>query len=217
MIASTVALFGLVRRRPGLALTAIAGVAALCGLSWCWGYGLGRAGIPAAVQAERRLQADARLAEAQQAHNDYRERVRIGEAAATGLRAELAARDHRISTLQRSVAHVPQLVASAACPAPGDVRLSVGAVRLYDAALTGGADRQLPDGACRAAAAGAGSGAAGAECEQPSGVTVDLFQDVARENARRQGECQVRMRRLVEFLEARQLGAARVSDAACER
>ena len=137
--------------------------------------------------------------------------MREGEQASKGLRDELRARDAVISTLKRRTAHVPQLVATEACPRPGDVRLSVGAVRLYDAAL-GGADQQLPGGACGAAGDASGAGAAagpGTACEQPSAVTAGRFQDVAQANAELHGSCMVRLQRLVKFLEGRhRVGAA---------
>ena len=190
----------------GLALLAVA-----VGAAWMSGYTLANAGKQAAIEAavvnavaaERISQSKARELALQDAHKEYSKRVQLGEQAAQGLRAELAARDRRISNLQRSVAHVAPLVASEACPRPDDVRLSVGAVRLYDAALgagPGGAGEQLPGGACGAAAGAGAASAAGAGCEQPSAVTVGRLREVAQANAELQGECMTRLQRLVEFL-----------------
>jgi hypothetical protein len=205
VIASALAIGSMVRAKPGLTLIAIGAVAAMCGLSWCWGYGVAHAGVGTAVAAEHERVAAEKLTEVTQAHELYRERVRMGDAAAADLRTQLTERERRLADLTRRTAHAPQLIATQACPQPGDVRLSVGAVRLYDAAL-GGADQQLPSGACGAAGDGAGAGLAGpdAGCEQPSAITAERFQGVAQANANGFGECRVRMRRLVDFLRARQ-------------
>lgn len=211
MIAAGLALASAVHARPGKALLAIGAVAALCGLAWGWGYAVGHSHVATAVAEVREQLADDKVQAAKDAQTEFQARVREGEQASKNLRDELQARDALISTLKRSSAHVPQLVATEACPRPGDVRLSVGAVRLYDAAL-GGEDQQLPTSACGAAGDASGAGAAaesGAACEQPSAVTAERFQDVAQANAELHGSCMVRLRRLVKFLEGRnQVGAA---------
>jgi len=201
VIASLLAIWSVARQRAGAAVLVLCMGAALAGLGWCWGYGIGRAGIAPAVAAERAHQAQQQLQAVQQAQSDFRERVRMGEQAEQGLRAELRVRDQRITALQRSTAHAPQVIATATCGQPGDVRLSVGAVRLYDASLSG-ADQQLPGSACGVAGDGSGPGVAGA-CAQASAVTVDEFVSAAASNAALHGECQARMRRLVEFLRSR--------------
>jgi hypothetical protein len=220
VIATGLALAGLVRKRPALSLLALGAVAALCGMAWCWGYGVGQAGIGKAVATERQAQAEQRVQAVERAHEDYRERVRMGEQAAMALRDQLAARDRRLADFDRRMAHGPQLLATEACPRPGDVRLPVGAVRLYDAAL-GRDDQQLPAGACGAAEAGPGAGVPGArssgssdDCQQPSAVTVDRLQATAVANAGGFGECWARLNKLVDFLRARQGAARGLTDAA---
>jgi hypothetical protein len=199
VIGAVLSLVGLVRKAPGQsALVAMAAAAAL-GLTYLWGLSNGKATVITSV-------ASAQLAQAQQANEKLQERVREGERASMSLRDELAQRADQIQTLKWSLKHVPKLVATQACPAPGAVRLSVGAVRLYDAAL-GGDRRELP-GRASGVAAPAAPATAAAAGEQPSAVTVDQFQDVAQLNAERFGECWVRFGRLVEHLNARGASAA---------
>jgi hypothetical protein len=198
---------------PAVGLVAVLSAAVL-GLTWLWGYSVGHTGVAAreetAIATERASVAMDNTQLVRQAHDDYVERQRAGEAVATDLRHQLAEREQRITTLQRRLAHVPSIVPTEACPRPDDVRLSVGAVRLYDAALSasapGGASEQLPGGACGAAGDAGAAGAAGAAaegCEQPSAVTVGQFQDVAQVNAALHGECITRLQRLVDFLNGR--------------
>lgn len=130
----------------------------------------------------------------------------MGDQASGQLRAQLAQRERRITNMEREAKHAPTLVSSPVCPEPGAALLSVGAVRLYDAAI-GGADQQLPPGACGAAGDASSGGTAGAGCEQPSAVTVDRFHLVAQRNAELHGECMARLSGLVEFLEARERAA----------
>lgn len=201
MIASGLALFNQVRKAPGVALAALGAIAAMCALSWCWGLAVGQARTEGLVSKRQ-------LTDVQKALTDYQERVREGERAAAGLRDELAARDEQVKSLKWSLRNVPKLVATEACPRPGDVRLSVGAVRLYDSAL-GGDSEQLPRGACGAAA---GDPAASDAVGQPacaadstaSDITLSQFQDVSQTNAERFGTCWTSLQRLREFLKARQ-------------
>jgi hypothetical protein len=185
-------------------------VLAACGVAWCWGYSVGHAGVAAreevAIATERSSVAMDNTQLVRQAHDDYVERQRAGEAVAMDLRRQLAERDARITNLQRRLAHVPSIVPTEACPRPDDLRLSVGAVRLYDSALSasapGGAGDELPGGTCGAAAdaGAAGVAAASGGCEQPSALTVGQFRDVAQRNAALHGECMARLQRLVEFV-----------------
>lgn len=202
MIASALALSQAARRNPWTVVAVVAALAVSCGLSWGWGYSVGRAGVPAAVAAEREHQTTAKAKEVEAAQEQYREALRQGDKAAGQLRADLAQRDRRITTLEREAKHAPKLISSPACPAPGAALLSVGAVRLYDAAL-GGADQQLPPGSCGAAGDAASPGAAGAGCEHPSSVTVDRFIDSSTRNAKSHGECHIRLQRLVDFIKTR--------------
>lgn len=190
------------RRNPWTVVTVLAALAVGCGLSWAWGYSVGRAGVPTAVAAEREKLTTNKAREIADAQQQYREAVRNGDQAAKQLRADLARRDRHIKSLKQEAEHAPQFVSSSACPEPGLVHLSVGAVRLYDAAI-GGADQQLRASACGAAGGASGTGAAGAECEQPSTVTAERFRLVAQRNAELHGECMTRLSSLVEFLEAR--------------
>jgi hypothetical protein len=196
VIASIVAVWGAVRRAPGQAALIAMAAAVAVGVSYSWGLASGKRAVISQV-------ASAELTKAQKANDDLRERVREGEKASMALRDELSARHEQIQSLKWSLKNVPKLVATQACPAPGDVRLSVGAVRLYDSALTGDGG-ELPGGAGRAAEGDASARVAGSE--QPSAVTVDQFQDVAQVNAERFGECWVRLERLRNYLNARQAG-----------
>jgi hypothetical protein len=196
VIGAVLGLVGLVRKAPGQsALVAMAAAAAL-GLSYCWGLGNGKATVITSV-------ASAQLAQAQQANEKLQERVREGERASMSLRDELAQRADQVEALKRRFKDAPKFISTQACPAPGDVRLSVAAVRLYDGAL-GGDGGELPGRASGADAPGTAASAAGGE--QPSAVTVGVFQDVAQVNAERHGECWTRLTRLQQFLNARQVG-----------
>jgi len=196
VIGAVLGLVGLVRKAPGeSALVAMAAAAAL-GLTYCWGLSNGKA-------TEITRVASAQLAQAQQANEQLQERVREGERASMSLRDELALRADQVEALKRRFKDAPQFISTQACPAPGDVRLSVAAVRLYDGAL-GGVDGDLPGRASGADAASAPARAVGGE--QPSAVTVGVFQDVAQLNAERHGECWTRLTRLQQFLNARQVG-----------
>lgn len=209
MVGTALALSTVKRKGVWSALEVLAVVVMLCGLSWAWGHSVGVAAVHEAVATVQKDQADQVVREVELAQEQHREAQRQGDQAAADLRHQLAQRDARIATLKREVAHVPKLVPTAQCPEPGAVHLSVAAVRLYDAALTGGADQQLPSGAC--GAAGAASGAADpAACnagQQPSAVTMATFQDVATANAELHGECMTRFKRLASFLEARDRAA----------
>lgn len=202
MIGTALALRAVVRARPGLAITAIGAVAAMCALSWCWGLAVGQAGIPAAKAAVERqcgIQQKRAIDEAARRRDEDR---RAGDLAAGDLRQTLALRDQRIKELLRRPVYAPAIVATQACPDPGVVHLSSSAVRLYDTAL-GGFDQQLRDGARGAAADSSGSCLAGSECEQ-SEVTVSQFLDVAQLNAERHGKCQAVLSSLVKFIRSRQ-------------
>lgn len=206
MIGTALAVSQAARRSPWTVVTVLAALAVCCGLSWAWGYSVGRSGVPTAVAAEREKQTTAKAREVEDAQQQYREAVRLGDLASGQLRADLAKRDRRISNLKQEAQRAPHFVSSPVCPEPGVVHLSVGAVRLYDAAI-GGADQQLPASACGAAGGASAAGAAGASCEQPSAVTVDRFHLVAQRNAELHGECMARLSGLVEFLEARERAA----------
>jgi hypothetical protein len=213
VIGAIAALWGAARKAgasgPALSLVGLLTLA-LLGLAWCWGYSVGHANVAVreslAIATDRASTAMDQTQAVAQAHDDFVERQRAGEAVAMDLRSQLATRDRRINQLQRSLSHVPAIVPTEACPRPDDVRLSVGAVRLYDAALAasgpGGAGDELPGGACGAVgdASGSGAAAAGGGCEQPSTVTLGQFQDVAQQNAALLGECMARLSRLVEFV-----------------
>lgn len=203
MIATALALSQAARRNPWTVVAVVGALVVSCGLSWAWGYSVGSAGVPAAVAAERQAQTTATAKEVEAAQEQYREAVRQGDQAAGQLRTQLAQRERRITTLEREVKHAPKLISSPACPAPGAALLSVGAVRLYDAAI-GGADQQLPASACGAVGDTHGTGAARAGCEQPSAVTVDRFIDSSTRNAKSHGECHIRLQRLVDFINTRQ-------------
>lgn len=209
MVGTTLALSTVARKNLWSALEVLAVIALLCGLSWAWGHAVGIAAVSKAVAQVKQDQADEIVREVQVAQEQHRETQRLGDQAAADLRRQLAERDARIATLKREVAHEPKLVSTAQCPEPGAVHLSVAAVRLYDAALTGGADQQLPGRACGAAGAASGSTdpAACSTGQQPSAVTVATFQDVATANAELHGECMTRFRRLASFLEARDRAA----------
>lgn len=206
MIGTALAVSQAARRSPWTLVTVLAALAVCCGLSWAWGYSVGRSGVPTAVAAEREKQTTAKAREVEDAQQQYREAVRMGDQASGQLRAQLAQRERRITNMEREAKHAPTLVSSPVCPEPGAALLSVGAVRLYDAAI-GGADQQLPPGACGAAGDASSGGTAGAGCEQPSAVTVDRFHLVAQRNAELHGECMARLSGLVEFLEARERAA----------
>jgi hypothetical protein len=198
VIGAVLGLVGLVRKAPGQSALVAMAAAAAVGLSYCWGLSNGKA-------TEITRVASAQLAQAQQANEQLQERVREGERASMSLRDELALRADQVEALKRRFKDAPQFISTQACPAPGDVRLSVAAVRLYDGAL-GGVDGDLPGRASGADAASAPTRAAGAAGQQPSAVTVDVFQDVAQVNAERHGECWTRLTRLQQFLNARQVG-----------
>lgn len=202
MIATALALSQAARRNPWTVVAVVGALVVSCGLSWAWGYSVGSAGVPAAIAAERQAQTTATAKEVEAAQEQYREAVRQGEQAAGQLRTQLAKRDRRITNLEREAKHAPTLISSPACPAPGAALLSVGAVRLYDAAI-GGADQQLSASACGAAGGADGTGAAGAGCEQPSKVTAARLYQVAQHNAELHGECMTRLINLVSFLESR--------------
>jgi hypothetical protein len=210
VVGTALALSGAARRNPWTVLVVLATIVVLCGLSWAWGNAVGRGGIAKAVAKVQQAHADEVASAVEEAQQEHRERERMGNQAAADLRGQLAERDARIATLKREVAHVPKVVKTAQCPEPGVVRMSVGAVRLYDTALTGGAHQQLPGSACGAAgaaSAAADAGACSAASEQPSAVTVDRFTDVATFNAELHGECMTRFKRLASFLEARDRAA----------
>lgn len=206
MIASAIAIFQAARKAPGTALCVLGAIAALCALSFVWGLGIGQKAGDNKVSAQQLRQAQDNLATAVQANKDLKTQMAEGEQAAMALRDELDLRDTRINDLNRRLKYVPTFVATSSCPAPGAVYLSVGAVQLYDAALTDGAGGQLPGGAC-GVAAGASSaanvGEAG-QCSQSSGITVGEFQEVAQINAERHGECSLRLRSLIQFLKDRE-------------
>lgn len=206
MIGTALALRETVRSRPGLALMAIGAIAAL---SWCWGVAVGRSGIHEAKAAVQR-QCDARQEQALAEASRRREEDRhAGDRAAGELRQTLTLRDQRIKELLRRSANAPAIVATPACPAPGDVHLSVSAVRLYDTAL-GGFDQQLLTSSARTAGAGDATGLPGSEAGRPedaSQVDVTGFIQVAQANASSFGECRVRMARLVDFIRSREIRA----------
>jgi hypothetical protein len=196
VIGAVLGLVGLVRKAPGQSALVAMAAAAAVSLSYCWGLSNGKTAVITHV-------ASAQLAQAQQANEQLQERVREGERASMSLRDELALRADQIDALKRRFKDAPKFISTQACPAPGDVRLSVAAVRLYDGAL-GGDGEELPGRASGADAPGTAASAAGGE--QPSAVTVGVFQDVAQVNAERHGECWTRLTRLQQFLNARQVG-----------
>lgn len=207
MIGTALAVSQAARRNPWTVVAVLAALTVCCSLSWAWGYSVGRAGVPAAVAAEREKQTTTKAREVEAAQQQYREAVRFGNQAAGQLRADLTRRDRLINNLTQEAQRAPQFVSTPACPEPGLVHLSVGAVRLYDAAI-GGADQQLSGGACRAAGDASATGTAGAGCEQTSAVTINKFRQVVQHNAELHGECMTRLHRLVDFLKARERGAA---------
>lgn len=204
MIASAIAIYQAARKAPGTALCVIGAIAALCAMSFLWGLGIGHKAGDGKVSAQQLRQAQDNLATAVQANKDLKAQMERGERAATALRNELAQRDKRIKDLTWRLKDVPKLVATEACPKPGDVRLSVGAVQLYDAALTDGQGGQLSGGACRVAAGHASADDAAAGCEQPSDVDLKTFQEVAQTNAVGFGECHTRLRALIKHVNERQ-------------
>jgi len=202
VIAAAVALFGLVRKAPGQSALVAMGLAVALGLTYGWGLSNGKQSAVDKV-------ASAELQKAQQANEKLQERIREGERASNALRDELDQRNSQIDTLKWSLRNVPKLVSTQACPAPGDVRLSVAAVRLYDLALAGdGGELSGRPGRADAQDATA-SAAAGGDDGRASGVTVSVFQDVSQVNAERFGECWTRLARLQEFLDKRAAAGAR--------
>lgn len=144
----------------------------------------------------------AQLDQARAEHDDYVEKVRLGNLAASQLGNQLQGAALTIADLRRKLANdqVPVVAQDQpqGCPAAGDAHLSLGAQRLYDAAASGA---DVPAGACGA------DGAAGAACAAPSGVSVSAFHGVAVENASRQRECSSRLNALIDLLTSQGRGA----------
>ena len=207
MIASAIAIFQAARKAPGTALCVIGAVAALCALAFLWGLGIGQKAGENKVSVNQLRQAKTDLATAVKVNKELKAKQMEAEKAATALRDELAKRDARISALTWRLKDVPKFVATDACQKPADIRLSVGAVQLYDSALSNdGTGGQLPGGACRIAAGAASAGDAAAGCEQASNVDLKTFQEVAQTNAVGYGECHARFRALAERVKRNQGG-----------
>jgi uncharacterized membrane-anchored protein YhcB (DUF1043 family) len=179
------------------------------GRAWIAG-GLFLLGLATGLVIEHKLnearhahELQAQLDAARSDHEDYVEKVRVGNEAASRLTDQLRAASLSIFDLRRKLsdAHTPVVseVPAAGCQAAGDAHLSLGAQRLYDAAAAGA---DVPTGACGTA------DASDAACAAASGTSVDAFHSVAVENASRQRECVSRLNGLIDLLTAQGRGAA---------
>jgi hypothetical protein len=203
-----VGLFAAARKNLALCLVALAALTVMCGLAWCWGLAVGQQRVEQANEHSENVKLV-------QAHEDYRKAVSDGETVAMSLRDELEARDATIASLKRSLKNVPNFVATAACPSPGDVELSGGALLMWNTALASG-DQQLPASACGAAAGHPGASAAGGPdegnasgvepdpCKSGSGVSLTDWQANAQTNAEGFGACYARLKKLTSYLRQRQ-------------
>lgn len=211
MIAAEAAAQGVVQQGLGLRVIGIVMtlMALLCGACWAWGFAVAHVATAKAVATEQQACAADQLKAVEKAQQRFDADMKAGADQARALQADLAARDRLINDLKRSLKHAPAVVSTAACAAPGDLHLSAGAVRLYDAAF-GSVDFSLPAGARGTAADATGPCAAdGSGCEQPSAVTVDQYTATAQANAQSYGICMARMQSLVDFIRKRQGAAAR--------
>ncbi len=166
------------------ALTGLLCAAAL----WAWGYHIGGA-RSAAEHARAQAQAVA------QAHQQYAERVALGERAALRLSERAIAAESAVARVKKEVVHVPVTVFKAVpgqCPAPGDIEFSAGAVRLWNSALSGA---DMPAGACGAAGAPAGACAAGA------GIGIAQAHANAVENGARFQRCLAQLNALLDLVD----------------
>ncbi|GAP37885.1 hypothetical protein ABXN37_22435 [Piscinibacter sakaiensis] len=202
-----------------LAALLVGGIAAL---AYGWGRTAGSAAVPRqeAAQARAALQAyQADVRRVDQATDRYLADHRALEDRYAQLDREHRAllKRHRLIVPQRTavavaplqcdggVQRAPDLAADqagrielpdAARDADGELQLTLAAVRVWNAALTG---RDAPAGACGAAAAAAGADAA---CAEGSGLGIADAWDNHAANARACAEDRQRYRHLIEFLTA---------------
>lgn len=155
-------------------LATVVAVAALVWLIYLLGR-LDERAIQAAAQAQRTQEAVQAALRAQAAS------LERGAADVAALRQERDRLQRRNTDLQRRLAHVPKLAPTPGCTDPAGVRLTAGAVRLWNSAL---GHPDVPSGACGAdgPAAGAGAPDGDAACSQPTGITLEQAGDNAQRN-----------------------------------
>ena len=179
-------------------------------LVFAWGHTLGTA-KQQAVQARKDAATAAALADA------LVEDQRLANRASTALVARVRAERGTVQRIAKELAHAPTFAFApglcptpapaqasadgpAAAPAPAsapnaaDVRLSLGAVRMWNGTHAGA---DLPAGACGTAGAPPGA------CAADSGVSITAAFNNALENAERQRECVTQLNALIDFEEAR--------------
>ncbi|MBI5334725.1 MAG: hypothetical protein HZB72_09115 [Burkholderiales bacterium] len=155
-------------------LATVVAVAALVWLIYLLGR-LDERAIQATAHAQRTQEA------VQAALREQAASLARGAADVAALRQERDQLQRRYTDLQRRLAHVPKLSPTPGCTDPAGVRLTAGAVRLWNAAL---GHPDVPAGACGAYGPAAGAGAADrdAACSQPSGITLEQAGDNAQRN-----------------------------------
>jgi len=124
-----------------------------------------------------------------------------GQKAVSTMQARLAQLEADNDSLTRSLAHVPRVASTAACPQPGAARLTRGGVLRLNTAL---GHPELPASAAAVPGAAAGADPAGiSEPAEPSGISVDDAQSNAEINYGRCAAIRTRCLALIDFLKAR--------------
>lgn len=132
-----------------------------------------------------------------QATKTFQADAQRGQEAVSTMQARLAQLAADNDSLTRSLAHVPRVASTAACPQPGAARLTRGGVMRLNTAL---GHPELPAGAAAVPGAAAGADPAPAE---PSGISVDDAQSNAEINYGRCAAIRTRCLALIDFLKAR--------------
>ena len=177
------------------AIAAVVGVGAIALIGaglWAWGYQVGDA------------RSDARHAQAQAAavaaaHAQYAQQVQQGDRAVLRQMERTAAAEAALEQVKKEVRHAPVTVFAAAppgqqCPSTADVRLTAGAVRLWNSALAGA---DIPAGACGAA------GAPRSACAALTEIDIPAAHANAVENGARFNACFQQLKSLIDRLDQR--------------
>jgi hypothetical protein len=182
---------------PGAAMVAVMWLIAVLMLGWgllAVGKSMGRAEGKATC-------AVAKVATVATAHQDYVRDIQDGHAKVAELESQLTTLRDQRETLQRKLAHVPRVVPTPACPDPGGVRLSVGGLLQWNAAL---GHPGLPADACGADEGPAGACAAAA---RDSGVSLEQAERNARRNFELASSIRAQCQALIERVRQREAQA----------
>lgn len=183
---------------PGAAMVAVMWLIAVLMLGW----GLVAVGKSMGRSEGKATCAVAKVATVVTAHQDYVHDIQDGNAKVAELESQLTTLRDQRETLQRKLAHVPHVVPTPACPDPGGVRLSVGGLLQWNAAL---GHPGVPADAC---GADEGSASACAAAARDSGVSLEQAERNARRNFELASGIRAQCQALIERVRQREAQAA---------